>query len=173
VFANSTQKKERTMRAYMKYAVCIAVLALPVAAQENLKRVEAFAGYQFTHFDPSINANGWNAAVSGNINRWIGVTGDFSGSYKNGAHLYTFMLGPTFSVRTKRLTPFAHALFGVAGACGSCDAAFTTALGGGLDANVNDHFAVRLIQADWLLFRSGGFTDKKNGRVSAGVVFRF
>jgi hypothetical protein len=47
------------------------------------------------------------------------------------------------------------------------------ALGGGLDANANDHFAVRLIQADWLAFRSGGFSEKKNARVSAGVVVRF
>jgi hypothetical protein len=42
------------------------------------------------------------------------------------------------------------------------------ALGGGIDVSVGDHFAVRLIQGDWLLFRSGGITDKKNGRVSAG-----
>ncbi len=161
------------MRKYTMVAVAIGVLLLPAVAQEKLQRVEAFGGYQFTHFDPSINANGWNAAVSGNFNRWIGVTGDISGSYKDGAHLYTYMVGPTFSARTKRLTPFAHALFGVAGSCGSCDAAFTMALGGGLDANANDHFAIRLIQADWLLFRSGSFTDKKNGRVSAGVVFRF
>jgi opacity protein-like surface antigen len=161
------------MRKYMMVAVAVSVLMLPAAAQEKLRRVEVFGGYQFTHFDPSINASGWNAAVSGNFNRWLGVTGDFGGSYKGGGHLYSFMVGPTFSARTKRLTPFAHALFGTAGSCGSCDAAFTMALGGGLDANANDHFAIRLIQADWLLFRSGSFTDKENGRVSTGVVFRF
>jgi opacity protein-like surface antigen len=161
------------MRKYMMVAVAVGALMLPAAAQEKLRRVEVFGGYQFTHFEPSINASGWNAAGNGNITRWVGVTGDFSGSYKHGAHLYTYMIGPTFSARTKRLTPFAHALFGVAGSCGSCDAAFTMALGGGLDANANDHFAVRLIQADWLVFRSGGFSDKKNARVSAGVVVRF
>jgi hypothetical protein len=163
------------MRKHTMFAVAIVFALLPVVAgaQERLQRVEAFGGYQFTHFHPSLNVSGWNAAVNGNFNRWLGVTGDFGGSYKNGAHLYTFLVGPTFSARTKRVTPYAHVLFGIAGACGSCDAAFTTAIGGGLDANANDHFAFRLIQADWLLFRSGGYTDKSNVRVSTGVVFRF
>jgi hypothetical protein len=93
------------MRKYMMVAVAVGVLMLPAAAQEKLRRVEVFGGYQFTHFAPSINASGWNAAVNGNISRWIGVTGDFSGSYKQGAHLYTYMIGPTFPARTKRLTP--------------------------------------------------------------------
>jgi len=47
------------------------------------------------------------------------------------------------------------------------------ALGGGIDVSIGDHFALRLIQGDWLLFRSDGITDKENGRVSAGVVLRF
>jgi opacity protein-like surface antigen len=161
------------MRSYILIAVSVAVLGLPALAQEELHRVDVFGGYQFTHFDPSINASGWSAAISGNVNRWFGVTGDVSGSYKNGGHLYSFLVGPTISARTKRVTPFAHVLFGASTTCRSCDSAFTMAVGGGMDANVSEHFSVRLLQADWLLFRAGGITDKKNGRVSAGVVFRF
>jgi hypothetical protein len=47
------------------------------------------------------------------------------------------------------------------------------AFGGGLDVNAGNHLAWRMVQADWLLFRSGGETDKKNVRVSTGLVFRF
>jgi opacity protein-like surface antigen len=157
-------------------AVAIAVLALPVMAQEDFPRAEVFGGYQFTHHsDPSLNLNGWNAALNGNFNRWFGVTADFSGSYKNGGHFYSYMFGPTIAARSEHVTPFVHALFGgaTAGDGGSSDTAFAMALGGGLDANVGRHVAVRLVQADWLLLRSGGVTDKKNVRVSTGLVFRF
>jgi hypothetical protein len=72
------------------------------------------------------------------------------------------------------MTPFVHLLFGVLAACESgCGGAFTTALGGGLDVNASNGFAVRLVQADWVLVRADGFTDRKNVRVSTGVVFRF
>ena len=56
--------------------------------------------------------------VTRNVNRWFGITGDVSGSYKNGGHMYTYMVGPTLSARTERVTPFAHALFGGASAGG-------------------------------------------------------
>jgi hypothetical protein len=32
---------------------------------------------------------------------------------------------------------------------------------------------LRAIQADWLVARFSGFTDKKNVRVSTGLVLRF
>jgi opacity protein-like surface antigen len=164
------------MNRLLVIAVALSALAVPAMSQEQLQRVqrvEVFAGYQFSHFNPSLNANGWNAAINGNFTRRLGITGDFSGVYKNGGHLYSFMAGPTFSARMKRVTPFAHLLLGSTSSCGSCDNAFNMALGGGLDVNANDHFAVRLVQADWLLFRAGGVTEKKNARVSAGVVVRF
>jgi len=159
------------MKTLLVAAVSVLLLAVPVVAQQEYPRGEVFGGYQFSHFDPSINANGWNAAVNGNLNRWLGVTADFSGAYKNGGHLHTYMFGPTFSARTERVTPFAHALFG--GATGGGETFFSMAVGGGLDVNANKHVALRLVQADWLLFRSGGLTDKKNVRVSTGLVFRF
>jgi hypothetical protein len=163
------------MRKLMLIAVSVVVFLLPAMAQKDFARAEIFAGYQFTHFDPALNASGWNAAITGNVNRWFGVTGDFSGAYKNGVHLHSYMVGPVFSARTERLTPFVHALFGGANAGdgGGSANGFSMALGGGLDVNAGDHFAVRLVQGDWLLLRSGGDTFKRNARVSAGVVLRF
>ena len=43
--------------------VVFGVLCCTAAAQ----RVEIFGGYQFTHLQPSYNANGWNASLTGNF----------------------------------------------------------------------------------------------------------
>lgn len=50
---------------------------------------------------------------------------------------------------------------------------FAMMLGGGLDFKVSDHFAVRAIEPDWILWRSHGITEKKIARVSTGILFRF
>lgn len=163
------------MRTFLTLFVLFGVFSLPVSAQDYPKG-ELFGGYQFTHLEPNLNANGWNASITGNANRWFGVTADFGGAYKNGGRIHTVMAGPVFSLRqSEKVTPFAHVLLGaaVASGGGTSSTAFATAVGGGLDVKVNEHVAVRLVQADWLLFRSGGITDKKNARVSAGIVFRF
>ena len=47
------------------------------------------------------------------------------------------------------------------------------AFGGGLDANIGRHFAIRIVQGDWWLLRSNGSFDKNNARVSSGIVVRF
>jgi len=159
------------MKKLLIIAFSVVAFVLPLAAQNKFSRAEIFGGYQFTHLEPSLDANGWSAAVSGNLSQWFGLTADFSGAYKDGGHIYTYMVGPTFSARTERVTAFAHALLG--GASSGSDRAFSMAMGGGIDVNPGDHFSIRLIQADWLLFRSGGFTDRKNARVSAGIVLRF
>ena len=44
--------------------------------------------------------------------------------------------------------------------------------GGGLDLG-RKRFAFRLVQADWMITRFNGFTDKNNARVSTGVLYRF
>jgi hypothetical protein len=48
-------------------------------------------------------------------NNRLGVTGDFSGAYKNGGKFHTIMARPVFSIRKlERVTSFVHALVGVA-----------------------------------------------------------
>ena len=51
---------------------------------------------------------------------------------------------------------------------------FAWAAGGGLNINVNDHFAFQLFQADYLNTRTDGFGGKpvNNFRLATGVVFR-
>jgi len=70
------------------------VLCSPSIAQD-FKPVEVFGGYQFAHAQPNANGNGWNVALTGNLIRSIGITGDFSGNYESGSSLYTYMVGPT------------------------------------------------------------------------------
>jgi hypothetical protein len=162
--------------------VGITIFALSAAAQDTPK-AEVFGGYQYTQVGGVVNANGWNAAVTGNVNRWFGVTADFSGAYKSvgtvNANALTYTFGPVFSMRNKRVTPFAHALFGgfhvsagFLGANASTNG-FAAIVGGGVDVKVTSHVAVRAIQADWILWRTLGLTEEKNGRISAGLVFRF
>jgi hypothetical protein len=129
--------------------------------------------------------NGWDFAVTENINRWFGGTFDVSGHYKtpvfqgspNQQQVHSFMYGPRFSLHTSLFTPFAHALFGAAhtnvqvtpvGPHAS-DTSFAAAAGGGLDLNVKG-FAIRLIQAEYFHANALG-SDQNNYRASAGVVF--
>jgi hypothetical protein len=162
-------------------AVIVAWLA---GAQELRPKAEIFGGYQYTRVGavPGMNANGWNAAVTGNLNRWAGLTADFSGVYRDiagiGLSAHTFTFGPAVSARGKRATPFAHALFG--GFRGSTGAGafsvglngFTMMIGGGVDVQATRHVAVRVGQVDWILWNSAGVTEKKNARFSVGLVFR-
>ncbi len=118
------------MRTFLTLFVLVGVFSLPVSAQDYPKG-ELFGGYQFTHLNPGINANGWNASITGNVNRWFGVTADFSGAYKNGGKFHTAMAGPVFSLRKSEIvTPFAHVLVGAAVLSGGgTSTAFATAIG--------------------------------------------
>jgi hypothetical protein len=156
---------------------------------QDVPKAEVFGGYQYTRLDgqgvvPDINANGWNGAITENLNHWFGVTGDFSGAYAKvlGAdtNLYTYTFGPVIATRANdSFTPFVHALFGGfhasagAGGFSASTSGFATQVGGGVDAKLGPSLAVRVAQFDWMLLRSEGETSKKNIRVSTGLVFRF
>jgi hypothetical protein len=111
------------MRRLVLLLVGLLVLGTMAVAQDAAK-VEIFGGYQYLRVNPGQglsgeNFNGWNGAVTGYVNSWLGITGDISGSYKNGVHIYTFMGGPTLSpARSKSVVPFVHALFGEVRASG-------------------------------------------------------
>ncbi len=158
-----------------KLLVCLVlfgVLAVPAFAQ----KAEVFGGYQYTRLDGGWNGNGWNGAVTMNLNNWFGVTGDFSGAYDSGLHLHTYTFGPTISHKEGAIAPFAHVLLGGgrASAAGVSANGFNMMAGGGLDLGSNPHgLAFRMVQFDWMMTRFSGFTDKNNMRVSTGLVFRF
>jgi OmpA family protein len=117
-----------------------------------------------------------------------GATGTYEAV--DGGSVYTFLGGPRFSLRShERVTPFVQALFGEMHAtavslCPSCTAilpaenTFALTAGGGLDIKVSHHFAIRVIQAEYLMTRfdniaTGKSVEQNNVRLSAGLVFRF
>ncbi len=177
----------------MNKLVLLAVLAvvscfilLPTTSAEAPK-AEVFGGYQFTrvNFEGSgASFNGWNASLTGNVNDWFGVTGDFSGAYKSesgaSVKIYTYAFGPTVSLNHEgTVNPFVHALFGGAHLSASLQGSgggvngFTMMMGGGVDAKVSPRLAVRVVQADWVYYRFEGVSESKNVRISTGLVFRF
>jgi hypothetical protein len=123
----------------------------------------------------------------------------FTGAYKstidvNSANggVITYLFGPRFSFRQHdRFTPFAQVLFGGAHAsevilspctfsCTLLPVQNTLAItaGGGLDIKVHRHFAIRIIQAEYLMtrfqdFSTGGSASQNDMRLSSGIVFRF
>jgi len=168
------------------WVICLVLFAcLPVAAQDTPK-VEVFGGYSWA----GGNFHGWNTSVTGNLSKSFGLVADFSGHY--GSELdgpifvdedaHSFLFGPRFSHRGKRLTPFAYALFGVTRfhesatisgqRLSDADTGFSSALGGGLDVKVSKHVAIRAFQIDY--FRPNFFGEAHNrGRLAFGIVFRF
>jgi outer membrane protein OmpA-like peptidoglycan-associated protein len=105
---------------------------------------------------------------------------------------FSYLFGPRLSFRnSSRVTPFVQALFGEMHAnevkLSNCtfrctllpdQDTFAWTAGGGLDIRVKRHFAIRLIQAEYLMTRfqdySTGTTSSQNDmRLSSGIVFRF
>ncbi|PYU13906.1 MAG: hypothetical protein DMG29_10725 [Acidobacteria bacterium] len=153
-------------------------LSAPAFAQDT-PMAEVFGGYSFVR-SSGVTFNGWNGALEGNLNKWLGFVGDFSGHYKSisgtSVRLHTFTIGPQVSFRgIKKATPYAHALFGGArtSVSGSPTAqtVFAMNFGGGLDWNWSDLVAFRLIQADAFVTRNAGFTTR-DARLSFGIVLR-
>ncbi|HEV8138950.1 MAG TPA: outer membrane beta-barrel protein [Pyrinomonadaceae bacterium] len=164
-------------------SISLVCLTLQPAMAQQVPKAEVFGGYSWA----GGNFHGWNASVTGNITRRLGVVADFSGHYgseldgsvriKKDAH--SFLFGPRFSFRGKRLTPFVYALFGatrfhesaiISGQkLSDSDTGFSSALGGGLDIKLNDRVAVRALQLDY--FRPNFFGEAHNrGRLAVGVV---
>ncbi|HEY4356611.1 MAG TPA: hypothetical protein VGN16_12740 [Acidobacteriaceae bacterium] len=165
-------------------------------------RPELALGYSYVHSNAPpgsctcFSLNGGNATFafpfkSGNF----ALAGDITVVHANGISsggysltLSTFTAGARYQPQFAHssLRPFGQALIGLAHSSGSlvqganasvsnAGAAFAANLGGGLDLNLNRHFAWRLAEADYLLttFDNGSNNHQNNLRVSTGVVIRF
>jgi len=148
----------------------VSLLCLTATAQ----RVELYGGAQFTHLEPTFNAAGWNAALTGNFKHVLGITADFSGAYGRDFHAYTYTFGPVLTARLPVVQPFVHALFGgITVSDGNSTSGFAAYVGGGLDVGLRKGIGLRLFQADWLSTHISGVTFNKNVRASAGFVLKF
>jgi hypothetical protein len=150
-------------------------------------KAEVFGGYQYLHLggsNPTVNMNGWDASLTGNFNKYFGVTGDFSGSYKTisgvDVKVYSYTGGPVFSLNHEgTINPFVHALFGgahasvaLSGVGSGSENGFTMLYGGGVDVKMSKLLALRG-QVDWVYYRFSGVSESNNVRVATGIVLRF
>lgn len=113
--------------------------AATLRAQEAPK-AEVYGGYLFADLGlvsggGRPNANGWNASVAVNPNRWFGLVTDFGGLYGLSSSVtgifpcltppcttlfvetfdgkvHTFLFGPRFTLRREKFSPFVHVLLG-------------------------------------------------------------
>ena len=173
---------------YVRKTACVGLIVglfslAALAAESDHPKAEFYGGYQYSHLEGGVNANGFNFGATGNFNSTFGITGDFGSSFatQNGIslHNYTYTFGPQMALRTKRdYTPFVHVLFGgdhgsasFAGITGTGNG-FALLAGGGVDINYTRVMAFR-VGADWMLVHSSGGTSSKNFRLPIGLVFKF
>lgn len=190
------------MRNALMVVVAAAIMNVRATAQETPK-FEVFAGYSLervapcgTAFGqcisegsiPSTTFNGWNASFTGYFYKFLGLTADFSGHYAyvgvaaDSAHRYSYLFGPVCSLRSGKIAPFAHALFGEISQGSPTQVIrmdytnFMWAAGGGLDVRLRRRLAIRPLQFDYEKHQVASFTQgatTQGLRYSAGVVWEF
>lgn len=151
--------------------------------------MEVFGGYSYLHSSfagTGLNFNGASGSLAVNLSPVFGIVGDFGGYHNTTSGVstnnFTYLFGPKFAYRgNEKVTPYFHVLLGGVhasssfGTVSASSNAFAMALGGGLDAKVAPHIAIRVAQVDYLLTKLPDDKDDRqnNVRVSAGIVFRW
>lgn len=164
-------------------------------------RADLYGGYSYVNIDTNglssrQGANGWEASVSGNFNKWFAVEGDVSGYYKSySASLsgetasakitdYSFAGGPRINFKPI----FIHALFGgdhltgtatVSGVSGSeseSQDGLAGLAGGGVQWRISGPWSIRA-SADYVFTRhnifGGPSVTQNNYRAGVGIVYSF
>jgi opacity protein-like surface antigen len=142
-----------------------------------------------------VTYNGFTAEFNQNVTRHVGIVTSFTGSFDETGYAdlntgrvfnakvqrYDLLIGPRYNWRTSRVTPFAHALFGLTHIRAKfddplsprrkADTAFAMAFGGGLDIHASEHLDIRPIMVDYLptFFNS---TRQDNFRLGAGIKIK-
>ena len=161
--------------------ICLIVICLPlVAMAQDPPKAEVFGGFSILSADLGDREKfyGFQTSVAGNFHKNFGIAADVGGQYKdlngNSVYIYEFLFGPRFSIRNDAATVFAHALFGGvhAGGAGDSQNGFAMGFGGGIDVNVNNRFAVRVVQFDWTPNRINDIWSKSEVRFGFGIVIK-
>jgi hypothetical protein len=160
-----------------RYLVMTIALVLVFAGSAfSQQGAEIFGGYSYQRTGGE-GVNGFNAAVTGDLAPWVGITADFALHSKGtsvlvpnsgtlvdaNAKLLSFMFGPKFTSHVNDATSlFVHVLAGGYRASGSVESSglgisvngsatgFSAATGGGVDLRVAPRIAVRPVQIDWI-----------------------
>lgn len=171
--------------------VFLSCLLLSSAAFSQESRADLFGGYSYLNIDTNgltsrQSANGWEASISGNFNKWFAAEADVAGYYKSynieGINVsvsdYSYGAGPRINVKQV----FLHALIGgdhlSGGALGvsASQDSLAGAFGGGLQWRVSGPFSVR-VGADYVFTRhnilGGSSVTQNNVRASVGIAYSF
>jgi len=165
----------------MKTILCMLVFSTMAFSQGGTApRFELFGGASYLPSDsmdfPRENSFGFQTNVTGNINRWFGITGDFGGQYGKGpTSVYEYFVGPRFTKRLSRSSVFFNVLIGSAAGHtnrpGFSDQELAFGGGGGFDFQISRRISIRPLQVDYI----GSFVDilEDNLRFGSGIVFTF
>lgn len=193
------------------FVFCTAPAAFAQTTTTDFDKVNVFAGFSHNRVDTGVNNNedpelddiideregfnGFNASVTGNVSRYVGLKFDYSyhqrnfdfgGGFETKARLHNFLGGVQFKDNskdeTKRAKPFAHIMAGAARSAIDLsdldddfedfhETGFAAAVGGGLDVRINDRFDFRAFQLDYNPTRFEGETQH-NFRVGIGIVIK-
>ena len=179
-----------------RHILFVLLIFSPLSAWGQYQKVEVSTDYSYLRADSSggggsFNASGGSATAAWNVRPWLGLVGDF-GAYQFAdqpagvdGRMFTYAFGPRFSTRSEHgtLRPFAQFLAGGASLTGNLNGqhasenGFALIAGVGVDARVQPHFSIRILEADYLMTRfdrtnnTPGFQNDL--RVSTGIVFRF
>jgi outer membrane protein OmpA-like peptidoglycan-associated protein/opacity protein-like surface antigen len=189
-------------------AAALSMLGAMASAQEQpAPKWELYGGYSFFHPGADIhgflpggivpvssrleaNPRGLGASVTYDFNRWFGITLDGSTAWNSGESgtnrvddtaLSNLSLGPKFTFRHQRFSPFLEVLVGdhrlMPDAFHDIQKLGVMA-GGGLDINLTRHVALRLLRADFVYsnYRYGpsattSETEIRGVRLQSGLVF--
>jgi hypothetical protein len=176
------------------WAVVFCFVVSGTSLSQN-SRADVYGGYSYVNIDTNglssrQNANGWEAAVSGNFNKWFAVEGDVSGYYKSySANVdgsiatakitdYSFAGGPRMNFKPI----FIHALFGgdhltgTSGGVTESQDGMAGLAGGGAQFKVSGPWSIRA-SVDYVFTRhnifGGPSVTQNNYRAGVGIVYSF
>ncbi len=186
-----------TIKSLAIITILLAVTAV-ANAQNGFPKAEIWGTYNALFADDDLlddgTLHGWGAGFQGNFNGYFGLVAEFGGNYGStqipvlppgtgtidvDSSVYTYLLGPRASYRVRQYTAFGHFLLGGARlkVGGATNNEFAMAIGGGLDINLTERFAIRAGQFDYLPINSNlslnGGSWSHNFRYQAGVVIKF
>lgn len=149
------------------------------------------------------NLAGWRTGATFNVNRWFGISADFTGHYKSigvsfggvgldaSASLHTFQFGPRFTHRREKVSPYVHMLLGVGRVKGTASLEgetllsgeednaeyhFSGSFGGGVEIPVSRNVVFRAIELDYFPYVVNDDADRftlNNLRWGSGISLRF
>jgi opacity protein-like surface antigen len=183
----------------------LVAMCLPAHAQKTAPKFELAGTYAYLrlnvkgpNWSEGLQTNGGTGSLTYNLTNAVGIVGEIGG-YKTstissaGGQDFTFvsyLFGPRYSFRKwDTLTPYIQTLFG--GVKGNNELylggntsnplirtntnAFAWTVGGGLDASVTRHLAVRVFQAEYFMtdWKNFGVGHQNSFRIETGLVWRF